>query len=97
MDNFYLPVYLRKFTVKAYNNQEIQYTTDEAEQILGSNLEYFMKKLEEKGLQIFENDVKIECNEMSAHATGTLTLGEPAFQPVAVGHIEEELLQHEYG
>lgn len=97
MNNFYLPVYLRKFTVKAYNNQQIQYTNEEAEQILGSNLEYFMKKLEEKGLQIFENDVKIECNEMSACATGTLTLGEPAFQPVAVGHIEEELLKHEYG
>lgn len=97
MDNFYLPVYLRKFTVKAYNNQQIQYTTEEAEQILGSNLEYFMKKLEEKGLQIFENDVKIECNEMSARAAGTLTVGEPAFQPVAAGHIEEELLKHEYG
>ena len=76
MNNFYLPVYLRKFTVKAYNNQQIQYTNEEAEQILGSNLEYFMKKLEEKGLQIFENDVKIEQDGERMIAKGTLTLNE---------------------
>lgn len=97
MDNFYLPIYLRKFTVKEYNNLQIQYTKERAEEILSSNLEYFIKKLEEKGLQIFENDVKIERNEKTAAASGVLTVGEPAFRAVAVGQIEEELLKNEYG
>ena len=95
--HFYLPVYLRKFTAKEYKNQNVVYTKERAEQLLQSNLKYFMKKLEEKGLQIFENDVKIEWNEMSGQAAGTLTLGEPAFQSVAVGTTEEELLKNEYG
>lgn len=97
MDNFYLPIYLRKFTAKEYNNLQIQYTNERAEEILSSNLEYFIKKLEEKGLQIFENDVKIERNEKTAAASGVLTVGEPAFRAVAVGQIEEELLKNEYG
>lgn len=97
MKNFYLPIYLRKFTAKEYKVQQVVHTKEETEQLLRSNLEYFIKKLEEKGVQIFENDVKIEWNEMSARAAGILTLGEPAFQSVAVGTTEEELLKNEYG
>ncbi len=95
--HFYLPIYLRKFTAKEYEITQIVRTKEESEQQLWSNLEYFIKKLEEKGVQIFENDVKIEWNEMSGHAVGILTLGEPAFQSVAVGTTEEELLKNEYG
>lgn len=95
--HFYLPIYLRKFTAKEYKTEQVVYTKEETEQLLRSNLEYFIKKLEEKGVQIFENDVKIEWNEMSARAAGILTLGEPAFQSVAVGTTEEELLKNEYG
>ena len=96
-ENFYLPFYIRKFTVREYHYTVVRNTAEKTEQLLLSNLEYFMKKLEEKGLQIFENDVKIEWNEMSAAASGYLTVGEPAFERSAVGHTEEELLKHEYG
>lgn len=97
MDNFYLPLYVQKFTAKEYENSEIIYTKEQAEQIIQSNFQYFVKNLEEKGVQIFENDVKIEWNEKSAIASGTLTTGENAVNRVAVEGTEEELLKDEYG
>lgn len=77
-EHFYLPIYLKRFTAKEYEKREIHYTKEELQSILNSNLQYFMKNLEEKGVQIFENDVKIEWTENSASAVGTLTVGKPA-------------------
>ncbi len=97
MENFYLPLYVQKFTAKEYENLEMIYTKEEAVEILESNLRYFMKNLEEKGVQIFENDVKIEWTEKSAIATGTVTVGEYAVVRVAAEQTEEELQENEYG
>lgn len=98
MKNFYLPIYVQKFTAKEYENREILYTKEQAAEILDSNFQYFIKNLEEKGVQIFENDVKIEWNEKSAIASGTLTIGEYAVSRVSGGQTtKEELQEHEYG
>ena len=97
LENFYLPVYVTNYTVKEYTIEEIIYTKQEAEQILQSNLEYFIQKLQEKGVQIFENDVKIEWNEKSAIASGVLVTGESAVRRVAIDRAEEELLKNDYG
>ena len=98
MENFYLPVYVQKFTAKEYENEEILYTKEQASEILKGNFQYFMKNLEEKGVQIFENDVKIEWNEKSAVAAGILTTGEAAVsRAVSVQTTKEELLEHEHG
>ena len=76
-DAFYLPVCWQQITVREYENLEICHTKEEILSILNSNLQYFMKNLEEKGVQIFENNVKIEWTETSAIASGVLTVGTP--------------------
>jgi similar to stage IV sporulation protein len=96
-EHFYLPVFLRKYTVRAYEMQRVTYTQKQAETILNSNFQYFAKKLQEKGVQIFENNVKIKWNEKSAIASGSLTVREEAVRRVPVEDTEEELLKYEYG
>lgn len=97
LKNFYLPVYLQKFTAREYETTEGTRTREEAQRELEANFQYFLKKLAEKGVQIFENDVKIKWNEKSAIASGTLTTGETALQRTAVARSEEELPSNEYG
>ena len=96
-ENFYLPVFLKKFTAMEYENVEIIYTKEQMKQILQGNFQDFVKNLEEKGVQIFENDVKIEWTEKYAVASGTLIIGESAVRRVASSDTEEELLKNEYG
>lgn len=95
-DAFYLPVYWKQMTVREYENLEICHTKEEILSILDSNLQYFMKNLEEKGVQIFENNVKIEWTETSAIASGTLTVGTPETVRMAITDGEEELSGNEY-
>lgn len=95
--NFYLPLYVQKYTVKEYEKTEVVYNKEQAEGILRSNFQYFTKKLEEKGVQIFENDVKIKWDEKTVTASGALTTREAAVRIVPVEDTEEELLDHEYG
>ncbi|MCI8318432.1 MAG: sporulation protein YqfD [Lachnospiraceae bacterium] len=96
-DNFYLPFYIQKFTAREYENKEIQYTKEQAKEILNRNFRYFVQNLNEKGVQIFENDVRIEWTEKSAIASGILTTGENAVSRVKTDSMEEELQQNEYG
>ena len=64
--------------------------------LLQANLQLFRKNLEEKGVQIFENNVKIEWTEKSAIASGTLVAEESAVKRVAGSDVKEELPQDEY-
>lgn len=96
-ENFYLPLYLVKFTAKEYENIKIHYKKEEIERILRLNFENFTKNLAEKGVQIFENDVKIEWNEKSATLSGILITGENAVRRIPIDSQEEELLKNEYG
>lgn len=94
--NFYLPLYIQKYTVKEYEKQKIVYKKEDAEEILRSNFQYFTKNLEEKGVQIFQNDVKIKWDEKTVTASGNLTTREAAVRTIPVEDTEEELLTHEY-
>ncbi len=94
-ENFYLPVYIQKFTGKEYEKKEIIYTKEQSREILNTNFQYFVKNLEEKGVQIFENDVKIEWNEKSAIASGVLTTRERAVSRVQTDIVEEEIQSYE--
>ncbi len=78
LPNFYLPVYLEKITARAYEKQKIERTEEEMERLLAENLQYFLEDMTEKGTQIFEKNIRIERQETSAAAVGTLTVGEPA-------------------
>ncbi len=96
-ENFYLPLYVRKMTAKEYEQVEIIRTKDEVLKILESDYQDFYKNLQEKGVQLFENDVKIEWNEKSAIASGTLLVGEQAVRRIAMRDDKEELPDDEYG
>ena len=95
-DAFYLPVCWQQITVREYENLEICHTKEEILSILNSNLQYFMKNLEEKGVQIFENNVKIEWTETSAISSGVLTVGTPETVRTEITDGEEELSGNEY-
>ncbi len=97
LEHFYLPIYLHKLTAKEYKEIEIIYTKERCEQSLSSDFKYFIKNLKEKGVQIFENDVKIEWNEKSAILSGDVTVGETLLERRPVADVEEEIQKNEYG
>ena len=75
-ENFYLPFSYGMKTAKSYSFVEQTYTDEEARQILSRNFHRFCEELEEKGVQIRENSVKIQLHENSAVASGILYLNE---------------------
>lgn len=75
-ENFYLPVLFGIRTVKSYTFEKKRYTDEEIRQILSADFLQFCKDLEEKGIQILENSVKINLYADSADAKGTLFLNE---------------------
>lgn len=95
-ENFYLPAFVKTYTAKEYEYQEICLTNEQLLSLLQANLQLFRKNLEEKGVQIFENNVKIEWTEKSAIASGTLMAEESAVKRVAGSDVKEELPQDEY-
>ena len=75
-ENFYLPFSYGMKTAKSYSFVDKTYTEEEARQILSQNFHRFCEELEEKGIQIRENSVKIQLYENSAAALGILYLNE---------------------
>ena len=75
-ENFYLPVSFGIRKVKSYTFKEKKYTDEEIRQILSADFRQFCKDLEEKGIQILGNSVKINLYADSADAAGTLFLNE---------------------
>ena len=75
-ENFYLPFSYGMKSVKPYSLVERTYTEEEARQLLSLDFKRFCEDLQEKGVQIRENDVKIHLYENSATASGTLFLNE---------------------
>ncbi|MDD2958280.1 MAG: sporulation protein YqfD [Lachnospiraceae bacterium] len=72
MENFYLPVYFQQTSIKEYDLTEKKYSKKEAEAVLNGNLNHFLEKIQEKGVQIFQNDVKIEKTDAVCTAKGTI-------------------------
>ena len=89
MENFYLPVFFSKMTVREYEVQEKICTKEQAKKQAQNNLDNFLKKFQEKGVQIFQNDVKIETTDSICIAQGTIYLIEKAGKRVDT-EIEEE-------
>ena len=75
-ENFYLPVDYGMVSVKSYETEEKKYPKEELQKILTQNFVLFSKELEEKGIQICENSVKIHVYKNSAVASGTLYLNQ---------------------
>ena len=75
-ENFYLPLFYGMKSVKSYSLVERTYSEEEARCLLSLDFKRFCEDLEEKGVQIRENNVKIHLYEDSASASGTVYLNE---------------------
>ena len=75
-ENFYLPVVFGKITEQEYTPSDAVYTKKEATAHAKEELSLFLEKLRIKGLQIIENNVKIEINSDKCTAYGTYILEE---------------------
>lgn len=75
-ENFYLPLFYGMKSVKSYSLVERTYSEEEARRLLSLDFKRFCEDLEEKGVQIRENNVKIHLCEDSASASGTVYLNE---------------------
>ena len=76
MKNFYLPFYLQKDTYREYEKKTHEVSKKEAKQIALANLEVFLSKLEEKGVQIIEKNVIMDTEKNEYVLKGTITANE---------------------
>ena len=60
--------------MREYRLVKKRYSSGEAIARMQEKIEKNMEKIREKGVQIFENDVKIETDEKSCSAKGQFTL-----------------------
>ena len=89
-EHFYLPVTYGKITVKPYTLKRKKQEKRKVQQILTEKFDSFLKDLEEKGIQICENNVKIHLDENSATADGILYLNQKITETVDAEILEIE-------
>lgn len=76
-DNFYLPLYFVSYKYNEYIIENRKYSENEANELANVKLERFLEDLVEKGIQIIQNDVKIEVNDKKCIASGNIIVEEP--------------------
>lgn len=83
--NFYLPVYIGDIKGREMSVYERNYTKEELEHISKSINYQFVKNLEEKGVQILENNDRIETSTSECRVKGSLVTQESIVktQPVS--------------
>lgn len=72
--NFYLPFTITTETFQEYTLNEKKYSNKEALLLGKERLDNFCKNLQEKGVQIVENNVKIQCDGKNCFSAGNLIL-----------------------
>lgn len=92
--DFYVPVYFSKITCREYVNNEVDYTDEQMETICNNKLSIFIKNLSEKGIQIIENNVKIEVGTDSAIAKGEIKVLEKIGQLKPIEILTEETTEN---
>ena len=88
-ENFKLPVYYGSVTDYAYEKRTFTYSEPEARQKAEENLNRLLVSLEEKGVQISVNHVKIEIQGKTCTARGTLTVIEKNEQKTLTEILEQ--------
>ena len=74
LKDFYLPAAAGILQANEYRITDRAYEKEEAEAIAGANLQKFLAENEEKGVQIFENNVRIDVSATACQADGTVTV-----------------------
>ena len=72
MENFYLPFYIQTDIYREYQMKNHKIDKKEAKKMAADNLELFLSKLEEKGLQIIEKNVMMDKEKNSYIFQGTV-------------------------
>lgn len=80
--NFYLPFSMETREYREYEIVTVNMTPEEVVSQAENNLYKFLTKIQEKGVQIFENNVKIETDEKYCVAKGTVIFIEQAGKSV---------------
>ena len=88
-ENFKLPVFFGTSTDYEYKKKTCTYTKEEAKKKAGEKLQTLLKSLEEKGVQISGNRVKIGIHNGVCTAQGTLTVIEKTGIPARVQILEQ--------
>lgn len=95
--NFYLPFAVGRIKHIEYTTSKRQYTKEEAKKLAKENLNKFCAVLNEKGVQIVENDVRIETNQKKCITTGKIVVVEKIGirKPTEIINIPEEGTQED--
>ena len=88
-ENFRLPVYYGSVTDYAYEEKTFTYSQTEAREKAQEDLNSLLRTLEEKGVQISENHVKIGPQGKTCTARGTLTVIEKNEQKTLTEILEQ--------
>lgn len=71
---FFLPIFYGKRTARPYISREEAYQEKDIQRILSARFLAYKRKLQKKGVEILENDVKIYKGSVLASARGSLTV-----------------------
>lgn len=97
-ENFYLPLSVGYRKVSSYSLHTEKYSETEIREILTGNFQRFCEELEEKGVQIRGNSVKIQLGNTSATASGLVYVNEKIGKEAETEMITiERKEQHESG
>ncbi len=87
-EDFYLPLSFSLVTAREYSQELFLYTEEEAKKLAESRLHKFLTENEEKGVQIFEKNVKITISATSCLAEGKITVVQKAGRRVDTEYLE---------
>lgn len=83
-DNFYLPIRTGHKVYSEYETMQGEYTEDEARDLLCEHYDTYLKKMQEKGIQIVDSSVKIELSGDQYVMSGQVNVIEKMNDHVAV-------------
>ena len=89
LDSLYLPVSAGIVQNREYRSYERQYTEEEILQIAQNRLEVFKENLKKKGVQIIENNVKIDTSALRCVSSGRIVVNEPIDAEQTLEQLEE--------
>lgn len=88
-ENFLLPIIYGETIEMEYLREKRRWTKEEALEKANEELIRFLQKLLEKGVQIYENNVKIELTDSQCIAKGTLLLVEKIGREEPITHLTQ--------
>jgi similar to stage IV sporulation protein len=87
-NSFYLPIWIEKTEYREYEPENKIYTKEQCNKMAKERFYRYCKTLEEKGVQILENNVKIELSKSFCMTKGTLKVQEKTGKSVPSREVE---------